>query len=183
MASQLFPLFVHCETGRICGNFKQNVTRLAKVYRVEILAVHDRRRVVSLPLNVREPCQLLLIIRGALGDVMHGPDSHSSLPPFRRAHDVHDARRSRSRGHISAAAGFFGTQLESHGLCQQRGRAMVGFLGERGAVKAMNGELYRHRSFREGPVLGHAIGAYQLDAHAIRIVERQDRLLEPRAGG
>src|SRR5947209_7539543 len=85
--SQLLDGLIHREAGGIGRDLKEDASRLAKVNRVEVLAIHHRRDIEVETSQRPAPGLLALISRGSPGHMMDGSTSHMApSQPRRTAH-------------------------------------------------------------------------------------------------
>ncbi|MNI82968.1 hypothetical protein D3C73_1397330 [compost metagenome] len=63
---------------RIGGNFEEDFPMLSKINSVKIIPVLYRSYPITIIVHITLPFQLILVIFGSPGDMMHGSDTHFS---------------------------------------------------------------------------------------------------------
>ena len=154
------------------------MARLAKVDRVKILSIDNRRDVVAKPSDRIVPLELLLVIAGAPSDVVNGSDGDDALGFLRSAKNIDEGARFAGSGRVTEAVAFLRNELKSESLSQQRGGLLIALFGKRGAVKTVDGVFERNRSGLIGSVGSGVEGRDQLQFHAVEIREGNDLFAE-----
>src|SRR5437660_8850073 len=92
--SQLPDRFIHCEPWRISRDFKEDASRLAKVNRMEVLAIQHRRDIEVETSQHPAPGLFALISRGSPGHMMDGSTSYMAASQPRSTAHIHIRSRS-----------------------------------------------------------------------------------------
>lgn len=89
LLAQVGRIFVHRKSWWIGGDLEEHTARRTEVDRVEILPVDNRSDLLARGREARTPCQLLVLIPRAEGDMMDCPGTGASDGTGVRGHQVH----------------------------------------------------------------------------------------------
>ena len=84
----MFDRLIRGESRRIGGNLEQNTARLAKINRVEILTIQNRRHIVMLARELGLPLPLYRVRLGSKGHVVHCAHTHRAASGIGLAQDM-----------------------------------------------------------------------------------------------
>src|SRR5207302_4876879 len=136
--SQLPDRFIHCEPWRISRDFKEDASRLAKVNRVEVLAIQHRRDIEVETSQHPAPGLFALISRGSPGHMMDGSTGHMAASESRCTAHIHIRSRPLFTDGIAEHAVLLAQKSKAHRLGQELGRALVAVLGQGDGMHAPN---------------------------------------------
>ena len=91
MRAEIVRFFVQNETGRFGRDLEKNAARFAEIDRMKINAIDYRSHVVSEFNEMLAPLQLLGIVLGAEGDVMHRPGRNVPGPTVWHAKQINNS--------------------------------------------------------------------------------------------
>ena len=179
MRAQGLGRLVHREPRPVGGDLEQRPARLAKIDRVEVLAIDLRRGVEAVGRQHVAQRHLVVVVGGPEGDVM---DRTHPLP-LRRQRRVHtdiDERPGRPAvtGPKAHAVVGGGDPPETESLLEHHRGTVERVRPHADAVKPAHGVFGRYRGRRPAFDVGGRRRADELQGDAVRIVERQHLLIE-----
>src|SRR4029077_13221374 len=138
-----------------------------------VFALDDRRHV---PAGLHEdltPIELMGIVAGAPGDVVHGAGRLLADWRLRRVEDVEYRARAAGSGLEARAVAFSGHLEKAHRVDEEVHGSLVRFLGQRDRMEAADGVVRIDRSI--GPRLPSLVRrlARKLDLDAVEVFEHE----------